>query len=117
MERRATTIVLVLRTIYLKHFTVSMSINNENLLTFLKYIDNLREIQNALVGEIALQTPHITDSGGDLNSIDWITIFVKVLGARRGHVIGIRPKPPSATGTSAPSQWQSHSHTQAPQPT
>ena len=73
----------------------------------LKYIDNLHEIQNALVDEVASQTQHLTDSGGDPDSIDWIVTFEKVLGARGGHVRGIRPKPPSAASTSAPSQWQS----------
>ncbi|CAH1449771.1 unnamed protein product [Lactuca virosa] len=36
---------------------------------------------NALVAEVALQTQHIADSGGDPNSIDWIALFEKVLGA------------------------------------
>ncbi|CAH1434956.1 unnamed protein product [Lactuca virosa] len=50
---------------------------------------------------VAIQTHHIVDSGGDADYIDWIAIFEKVLGARRGCVRGIGPKPPSAAGTSA----------------
>ena len=73
------------------------------------------EIQNALVAEVALQTHHIADSGGDPDTIYWIAIFKKVLGTRRGHVRDIEPKPSSATGTRASSQWQSQS--QAPQAT
>ena len=69
----------------------------------LKYIDNLHEIRNALVAEVALQTQHIADSSGDPNSIEWIAIFEKVLVARRGRVSGIGPKPLSTAGTSAPS--------------
>ncbi|CAI9277755.1 unnamed protein product [Lactuca saligna] len=68
------------------------------------YINNLREMHNALVAEVALQTQHIADSGADPNSIDWIALFEKVLGVRRGHVRGIGPKP-SVAGTSAPTQW------------
>ncbi|CAI9275692.1 unnamed protein product [Lactuca saligna] len=80
-----------------------------------EFVDPLVEEQyNALVAEVALQTQHIADSGGDPNSIDWIALFEKVLGARRGHVRGIGPKP-SVVGTSAPTQWQSQSQT--PQPT
>mgnify|MGYP001544320398 FL=1 len=82
---------------------------------FLTYINNLCEIQNVLVAEVALQTHHIADSGGDPGTIDWIAIFEKVLGTRRGHVRGIGPKTSSAAGTSASSQWQLQS--QAPQPT
>ena len=67
----------------------------------LKYIHNLREMQNVLVAEVALQTQHRADSGGDPNSIDWIALFEKVLGAWRRHVRGIGPKP-SVAGTSAP---------------
>ncbi|CAI9264289.1 unnamed protein product [Lactuca saligna] len=67
------------------------------------------------IAEVALQTHHITDSGGDPDTIDWIAIFEKVLGTRRGHVRGIGPKASSTAGTSAQSQWQSQS--QAPQPT
>ncbi|CAI9263162.1 unnamed protein product [Lactuca saligna] len=68
-----------------------------------------------LVAEVALQTHHIADFGGDPNTIDWIAIFEKVLGTQRGHVTSIWHKASSAAGTSAPSQWQSQS--QAPQPT
>ena len=70
-----------------------------------KYTDNICEIHNALVVEAALQAQHIADSGGDPNFIDWIVVFQKVLGARRGHMKGIRPIPLSAASTSAPSQW------------
>ncbi|CAH1423943.1 unnamed protein product [Lactuca virosa] len=45
----------------------------------------VKEQYNSLFAEVALQTQHIADSGGDPNSIDWITLFEKVLGARRGH--------------------------------
>ncbi|CAI9297471.1 unnamed protein product [Lactuca saligna] len=79
-----------------------------------EFVDPLVEDQyNVLVAEVALQTHHIADSGGDLDTIDWIAIFEKVLGTRKGRVRGIGPKASSAAGTSAPSQWQS----QAPQPT
>ncbi|CAH1435854.1 unnamed protein product [Lactuca virosa] len=44
---------------------------------------------NALVAKVTLQTQHIADSGGNLNFIDWITLFENVLGGRRGHVRGI----------------------------
>ncbi|CAI9282197.1 unnamed protein product [Lactuca saligna] len=71
-------------------------------------------MQNALVAEVALKTQHIIDFGGDLNSIDWIALFEEVLGARRGHVRGIGPKP-SIAGRSAPTQC--HSQSQTPQPT
>ncbi|CAI9264071.1 unnamed protein product [Lactuca saligna] len=64
-----------------------------------EFVDPLVEDQyNALVVEVALQTHHIADSGGDAHYINWIVIFEKVLGARRGHVRGIRPKPPSTAG-------------------
>ncbi|XP_052619991.1 uncharacterized protein LOC111899573 [Lactuca sativa] len=58
-----------------------------------EFVDPLVEEQyNALVAEVALQTHHIADSGGDPDTIDWIAIFEKVLGTRRGHVRGIGPK-------------------------
>ncbi|CAH1417000.1 unnamed protein product [Lactuca virosa] len=80
-----------------------------------EFVDPLVEQQyNALVAEVALQTQHIADFGGDPNSIDWIALFEKVLDARRGHVRGIGPKP-SVAGTSAPTQW--HSQSQTPQQT
>ena len=62
-----------------------------------------REIYNALVAEVALQTHHIADFGGDPDTIYWIAIFKKVLGTRRGHVRGFEPKTSSATGTRASS--------------
>ncbi|CAI9276443.1 unnamed protein product [Lactuca saligna] len=81
-----------------------------------EFVDPLVEEQyNALVAEVALQTHHIADFGGDLDTIDWIAIFEKVLDTRRGHVRGIGPKASSAAGTSVSSQWQSQS--QASQPT
>ncbi|CAH1412845.1 unnamed protein product [Lactuca virosa] len=40
-----------------------------------------------------LQTQHIAAFGDDPDSIDWIALFEKVLGARRGHVRDIEPKP------------------------
>ncbi|CAI9292961.1 unnamed protein product [Lactuca saligna] len=46
---------------------------------------------------VALQTHHIVGSSSDLDTIDWIAIFEKMLGTRRGHVRGIGPKPSSAT--------------------
>ncbi|CAI9271291.1 unnamed protein product [Lactuca saligna] len=73
-----------------------------------EFVDPLVEDQyNVLADEVGLQTHHIADSSGDPDTIDSIAIFQKVLGARRGHVRGIGPKPSSSLGTSAPSQWQS----------
>ncbi|XP_042753682.1 uncharacterized protein LOC111908380 isoform X2 [Lactuca sativa] len=70
-----------------------------------EFVDPLvGEQYNALVAEVALQTHHIADSGGDPDTIYWIAIFEKVLGTRRGHVRGIEPKASSAAGTSASSQ-------------
>ncbi|CAI9260610.1 unnamed protein product [Lactuca saligna] len=37
-------------------------------------------------------THHITDSSGDTDTIDWITILEKVLDTQRGHVRDIGPK-------------------------
>ncbi|CAI9300147.1 unnamed protein product [Lactuca saligna] len=51
-----------------------------------------------------MKIQHIVDSGDDPYFIDWIVIFEKVLRARRWHVRGIEPKPPSTVGTNAPSQ-------------
>ncbi|CAH1447283.1 unnamed protein product [Lactuca virosa] len=70
-----------------------------------EFVDHFVEEQyNVLVAEVALQTHHIADSGGDPDTIDWIAIFEKVLGTRRRHVRGIGPKPSLAAGTSASSQ-------------
>ncbi|CAI9288825.1 unnamed protein product [Lactuca saligna] len=70
-----------------------------------EFVDPLVEEQyNVLVVEVALQTYHIVDFGGDPYTIDWITISQNVLGSRRGHVKGIEPKPSLAAGTSASSQ-------------
>ncbi|CAI9270457.1 unnamed protein product [Lactuca saligna] len=81
-----------------------------------EFVDPLVDEQyNTLVAEVALQTHHIADSSGDPDTIDWITIFEKVLCTRREHVRGIGPKASSVAGTSVPSQWQSQS--QALQPT
>ncbi|CAI9263256.1 unnamed protein product [Lactuca saligna] len=67
-----------------------------------EFVDHLVEDQyNALVVEVSQQTHHIANSGGDPDTIDWVTIFEKVLGTRRGHVRGIDPKPSSVVGTSA----------------
>ncbi|CAI9263067.1 unnamed protein product [Lactuca saligna] len=52
-------------------------------------INNLCEMQNTLVYEVSLQTQYIADSGGDPNSIDWISLFEKVLGAQRGHDVDV----------------------------
>ncbi|CAI9295131.1 unnamed protein product [Lactuca saligna] len=68
-------------------------------------------LKNTLVIEVVVQIHHIADFGGDPYTIDWIAIFKNVLGARKGHVRGIRPKPSSELGTSAPSQWQLQSQT------
>ncbi|CAH1426818.1 unnamed protein product [Lactuca virosa] len=44
-----------------------------------EFVDPLVEEQyNALVAEVALQTHHIADSGGDPDTIDWIAIFEKL---------------------------------------
>ncbi|CAI9297035.1 unnamed protein product [Lactuca saligna] len=64
----------------------------------------------------AFHRGHVNKQGDFANpicEIHNVLVVEKVLGARRGHVRGIGPKP-SAAGTSASFQWQSQS--QAPQP-
>ncbi|CAI9281412.1 unnamed protein product [Lactuca saligna] len=60
-----------------------------------EFVDHLVEDQ---------YTHQIADSSGDPDTIDWIAIFEKVLGTRRVHMRGLRPKPSSTAATSAQSQ-------------
>ncbi|CAI9300840.1 unnamed protein product [Lactuca saligna] len=67
-----------------------------------EFVDPLVEEQyNALVAEVSLQTHHIADSGGDPDTIDWITIFEKVLRTRWGHDVDVNAFPQNPTFVTA----------------